>query len=65
MVNKSFNYVFRLLPGADLRLSIEDFVKKIILKLAGWLVVLEASRLILYDLQINPKLQVELVILKS
>ncbi|MEO8110395.1 MAG: PPC domain-containing DNA-binding protein [Ginsengibacter sp.] len=36
MANKNFNHVFRLLPGADLRLSIEDFVIANNIE-AGWI----------------------------
>ncbi len=36
MANKNFNHVFRLLPGADLRLSIEDFVSENKIE-AGWM----------------------------
>ena len=35
MVNKNINHAFRLLPGVDLRLSIEDFVKENNIE-AGW-----------------------------
>ncbi len=57
-------HAYRLLPGDDLRLSIESFVKEIILKPVGLPVVSEALQIILFVLQINPKQLQAMVTLK-
>ncbi|MDQ6761649.1 MAG: hypothetical protein M3015_03355 [Bacteroidota bacterium] len=63
MAGENLTHVFRLLPGTGLRLSIESFVKKIILKPAGLPVAWEALQHIRYVSQTRRKPRRAMVIL--